>query len=128
MWNARAKLPFGVTAYISEHGGQLLLLLIPLLSIALPLMRIAPIAYNWTIRRRLLFWYRRLKTLEHSIKIAQNPEEISAARATLDDIEHGVSEIRVPLAFSSQLYDLRMHVNLVRQRLTAQATSSVTAL
>jgi hypothetical protein len=30
-----------------------------------------------------------------------------------------VRRIRVPLAFSDQLYDLRGHINLVRQRLLA---------
>jgi hypothetical protein len=39
----------------------------------------------------------------------------------LDDIDNGVSKIRVPLAFSSQLYDLHMHINVVRQRLINQA-------
>ena len=111
----RAKLPFALTAFISEHGGQVLLLLIPLLSVALPLARIAPAAYNWTIRRRLLFWYRRLKVVEKSIKDATTAAHLTTAQDELEQIETGVAEIRVPLAFSSQLYDLRMHVNLVKQ-------------
>ena len=123
----RAKLPFALTAYVSEHGGQILLALIPLLSIALPLMRIAPIAYNWTIRRRLLQWYRRLKSLEQSIAKASSQTELSDARASLDAIDTGVALIRVPLAFSSQLYDLRMHVNLVRQRLSARLGAEQTS-
>jgi hypothetical protein len=114
---ARAKLPFALTAYISEHGGQLLLLLIPLLSILLPTMRFAPILYNWTIRRRLLVWYRRLKIVEQSIIKADTPEALAAARTALENIDRGVTQIRVPLAFSSQLYDLRMHYNVVRNRL-----------
>ena len=114
---ARAKLPFALTAFISEHGGQVLLLLIPLLSVALPLARFLPALYNWTIRRRLLLWYRRLKDVEKSIKIAGTPTQLTEARAEFEDIDLGVAEIRVPLAFSSQLYDLRMHVNLVKQLL-----------
>ncbi len=115
---AKAKLPFAITAYVSENGGQLLLLLIPVLSIGLPLMRLAPIAYNWTIRRRLLFWYRRLKTVEHAIRVAGDAGQLAEAGNALEAVEHGVTEIRVPLAFSSQLYDLRLHINLVRQQLT----------
>lgn len=113
---ARWHLPFALTAYVSEHGGQLLLLLIPLLSIALPAMRIAPMVYNWTIRRRLLVWYRRLKAVEQSIISANTMEALASARTALDTIDRGVTQIRVPLAFSSQLYDLRLHVNLVRNR------------
>jgi hypothetical protein len=33
----------------------------------------------------------------------------------------------VPLAFSSQLYDLHMHINVVRQRLTNQVDAQPTA-
>lgn len=112
----RMGLPFALTAFISEHGSQVLLALIPLLSVALPLTRIVPAAYNWTIRRRLLIWYRRLKRVERMASSAAAPAELAAISAELDDIDEGVSNIRVPLAFSSQLYDLRLHINLVRQR------------
>lgn len=118
---ARWKFPFALTAYVSEHGGQLLLLLIPLLSIALPAMRIAPMLYNWTVRRRLLVWYRRLKTVEQSIVKAETAEALADARMALDAVDRGVTQIRVPLAFSSQLYDLRLHVNLVRARADSHA-------
>lgn len=118
----RMGLPFALTAFISEHGSQVLLALIPLLSVALPLIRIAPATYNWTIRRRLLKWYRRLKLVERRMAaMRQDPEEMAAIRAELDDIDNGVTKIRVPLTFSSQLYDLHMHINVVRQRLINQA-------
>ena len=117
---ARVGLPFAVTAFISEHGTQVALALIPLLSVLLPLSRLAPAAYNWTIRRRLLFWYRRLKSVEGMIKMAGTASELAGAQADLEAIEIGVSGIRLPLSFSSQLYDLRMHVNLVRQLLASR--------
>ncbi len=120
---ARFGAPFAVTAFISEHGTQLALALIPLLSILLPLARLAPAAYNWTIRRRLLAWYRRLKAVERRIKAADTPVTLAAAETDLDAIETGVGEIRVPLAFSSQLYDLRMHINVVRQRLATRTSA-----
>jgi len=116
----RAGLPFAVTAFVSEHGTQVALALIPLLSVLLPLMRLAPAAYNWTIRRRLLFWYRRLKSVEAAIKAAASPTELSGVRTDLEAIEAGVSGVKVPLSFSSQLYDLRMHVDIVRHQLTAR--------
>jgi TRAP-type uncharacterized transport system substrate-binding protein len=114
---ASMGLPFAFTAFISEHGGKVLLALVPILSILLPLVRIAPAAYNWTIRRRLLVWYRRLKQVERLSRMAATSDQLIAARAELSDIDRGVSNIRVPLAFSSQLYDLHLHINVVRQRL-----------
>ena len=120
---ARLKLPFALTAFLSEYGSQFLLALVPLLGIALPLVRLAPAAYNWTIRRRLLRWYRRLKAVEKSAFLAHDAHDLDAARAELDDIDTGISEIRVPLAFSNQLYDLHMHINVVRQRLTHRSAT-----
>jgi uncharacterized protein len=114
---ASFHLPFAFAAFISEHGGKILLALVPLLSILLPLARIAPSAYSWTVRRRLFVWYRRLKQVERLSRKAATSDQLAAARAELNDIDNALSTIRVPLAFSSQLYDLHLHINVVRQRL-----------
>ena len=118
---ARMGFPFALTAFLSENGSQVLIAMVPLLSILLPLMRIGPAAYNWTIRRRLLRWYRRLKVVEKTAHLTHDAEQLAAARAELDDIDAGLADVRVPLAFSSQLYDLHMHINVVRQRLANRA-------
>ena len=44
-----------------------------------------------------------------------------ANKAELDRIENGVTRIKVPLHFSDQLYDLRGHIDLMRQRLMPRA-------
>jgi len=117
-WNARMGLPFAITAFANEHGNQLILLAIPLLTVLFPLIRVAPAAYNWAGRRRLLYWYRRLKQLELRLDGSPNTAEIVSAQTELERIDAAVARIRVPIAFTSQLYDLRLHINLVRQRLS----------
>ena len=116
--DARMGLPFAVTAFANEHGNQLILLLIPFLTVMIPMVRIAPAAYNWAGRRRLLYWYRRLKMLELRLHQNPNPGELAAAQNELETIDAAVARIRVPIAFTSQLYDLRLHINLVRARLS----------
>jgi uncharacterized protein len=118
----RNGLPFWLVALVHQHGTQLLLLLIPLLSVILPLTRLLPTAYNWTVRRRLLYWYRQLKALEFSINRAPTLDHIEEKEAELDRIDHAVSRIKVPLNYSDQLYDLRGHIDLVRRRLTPRVT------
>ena len=110
-------LNFWVPAFIHQNGSQLILLLIPLLTVLLPLTRILPMAYNWSIRRRLLRWYQQLKSLEASIQANGNDTHLGEKLAELDRIDHAVRRIRVPLNFSDQLYDLRGHIDLVRRRL-----------
>jgi uncharacterized protein len=111
-------LPFWPAAFAHEHGTKTLLLAIPVLSILLPLMRLLPMAYNWSMRRRLLHWYRQLKVLENSIDNSPTHDHLAEKLAQLDRIEAAVAKIRMPLYLSDQLYDLRGHIDLVRQRLT----------
>ena len=110
-------LPFWLTAFLHAHGSQSILVLVPLLSILLPLSRLLPQLYNWSMRRRLLYWYRQLKELEGTLATASSAEHLAEQQAEIDRIDDGVSRLRVPLAFSNQLYDLRLHIDLVRQRL-----------
>ncbi|HWK38525.1 MAG TPA: TAXI family TRAP transporter solute-binding subunit [Hyphomicrobium sp.] len=112
-----AGFPFSVTAFVADHGAQTVLLLIPSLVILLPLLRILPSVYSWTIRRRLLYWYRQLKALEKNLDQPATAVELTGYQADIERIDTGVRRIRYPLHFSDQFYHLRLHINLVRQRL-----------
>jgi DNA-binding beta-propeller fold protein YncE len=118
------RIPFSVAAFLDEHGGTLILSLIPILTILVPLSRSIPALYTWTVRRRLLYWYRRLQALERRLDIEDRAKHAHASTPEIDRIDAAVSRIRVPLNFSDQYYDLRSHIDLVRQRLAARATAS----
>jgi uncharacterized protein len=115
---ARLGMPFWPAALANAHGAQFILLLIPILSILIPLIKMLPVLYNWSMRRRLLYWYNELKQLETSLERAPTPTRSMANIAELDRIESGVAAIRVPQHFYDQLFDLRGHIDLVRQRLS----------
>jgi len=120
----RLGISFWVPAFIHQNGSQTLLLLIPLLSVLLPLTRILPMAYNWSIRRRLLYWYRQLKGLENSLVPNGGDSHLVEKLAELDRIDLAARRIRVPLNFSDQLYDLRGHIDLVRRRMIPDAADT----
>jgi hypothetical protein len=115
--NANIGLPFWPAAFVNEHGTQTVLVLIPLLSILVPLFHYLPLLYKWSVRRRLLAWYRQLRALETSLDAAPRHAELADKQAALDRIDAAVSRIRIPLPFSDQIYDLRSHIDLVRRRL-----------
>jgi TRAP transporter TAXI family solute receptor len=96
---------------------RLVVLLIPLLAVLVPVVRLAPVVYAWRIKSRIYRWYGRLKQLEFELDLESAALPKATALARLDDIERGVSQIRTPLAFSENLYNLRAHIELVRQRL-----------
>jgi uncharacterized protein len=85
--------------------------------ILLPMLRIIPSVYSWSVRRRLLYWYRHLKALEKNLDHPAQQGELSAFQAEIERIDAGVRRIRYPLNFSDQFYHLRLHIDLVRQRL-----------
>ena len=116
--SARLGLPFSVTAFISSYAGQALLILIPVVALLVPVSRAVPAMYSWMVRRKLLHWYRQLKALERSLDSRGAKLDEEAHRTELERIDGAVRRIRVPLYFSSELYDLRLHISLVRQRLS----------
>jgi TRAP-type uncharacterized transport system substrate-binding protein len=112
-----AKMPFSISAFINDHGAQTVLLVIPSLVILLPMLRFLPSLYSWTVRRRLLYWYRQLKALEKKLDTYDTAGDLASYQHEIERIDAGVRRIRYPLQFSNQFYDLRGHIDLVRQRL-----------
>ena len=115
----RTGVPFSYTAYASAHATKLVLL-IPILAVILPLTRGIPALYTWFVRRRLLYWYRQLKVLEKNLDMGGAKYDSEALHAEFERIDSHVRRIRVPSFFSHELYDLRGHIELVRQRLATR--------
>jgi hypothetical protein len=124
--NARLGLPFWPAAFVNEHGTQSVLVLIPLISILVPLFHYLPMVYKWSVRRRLLAWYRQLRALEISLD-ADPYSHLGEKHAALDKIDMAVSRVRLPLPFTDQIYELRSHIDLVRRRLGTKAPAPVHA-
>jgi TRAP-type uncharacterized transport system substrate-binding protein len=118
--SAYVGLPFSFTAFVSSYAGQVLLIAIPLLALIIPFTRTVPAVYVWMVRRRLFYWYNQLKTLERNLDTRGAKLDVAAHQAELERIDGAVRRIRVPLYFSNELYDLRLHIDLVRQRLSMQ--------
>ncbi|MDO8990470.1 MAG: TAXI family TRAP transporter solute-binding subunit [Sideroxyarcus sp.] len=107
-------LPFWAATFVS----RVLIIILPLLALAIPLSRIAPAAYSWLVKSRIHRLYGELRFLEMQLRDAQQPPELATFRKELDAIENKVNHLRLPVAFSSHLYELRSHIELVRSKLS----------
>ena len=105
-------LPFWAATFVN----RVLIILLPLAALAIPLSRVAPAAYTWLVKSRIYKLYGELRFLEMQLRNAQ-PDELPSFRKELDAIENKVNNLRLPVAFSSHLYELRSHIGLVRARL-----------
>jgi hypothetical protein len=85
-----------------------------------------PAIYRWSMRRRIYRWYGELAFIERAATRGQGDRQMQNRR--LDDIESRVSAMRVPPAFASEAYTLKMHVQMVRGLLAgAQAPVAAAA-
>lgn len=115
---ARRYLPFWAASVVERA----LILLLPLLTLAIPLMKFAPGIYDWQVSRRIVKWYRRLRALESEAeKEDLTPDRRAAVVAELDSIQGQVAHLHVPNAYAQRLYDLRGHIDLVRKLIGSEA-------
>jgi len=117
-------MPFWVANLIE----RLLVLLVPLIAVLIPMMRIMPALYDWRVKRKIFRWYRRLKEVEVGVHGVTGAEGTAELLKRLNEIEAGVTEIRVPLTYWDYVYTLRGHIELVRARLTGATAATVTPL
>ena len=107
-------LPFWVSVWVERA----LILLVPLLAIGIPAARLLPALYNWRMRERVYRWYAEVRHLDTEALTAK-PASTEAENILnrLNKIEARADNVRVPLAFTRELYDLKVHIDFVRRRL-----------
>ena len=107
-------LPF----WVANTVDRIKVMIVPLLVLLLPLLKVVPPTFRWRIRSRITRWYRELYAIDARITTADAAmsDELIAA---IDRVEREVIRISVPLGFADQLYNLRGHISLVRERILA---------
>jgi len=101
--------------WLAVLADRFLILIIPLLTLLLPLIRFAPAIYHWRINARLCRIYGELKFLEQDLRQAEDDAARAELLKRLDAIEEAANETPIPLRFTNMLYTLKAHINLVRR-------------
>jgi TRAP transporter TAXI family solute receptor len=104
------------TFWIAELIGRLAILLIPIFGVLLPMMHFLPRIYNWAMRSRILRLYGELRLLEDETSRAPASDK-RALIAQLGRLEEQVNHLKMPVAYANMLYELRAHIDLVREGL-----------
>ena len=99
---------------------RLWVLILPIVAIAIPLIKIIPPLYAWRIRSRFFRRYGELRYLEDEVEHGASREHIERILARLLALEAEVRQMRTPLAFSDFMYTLRSHIDLVRAKALAR--------
>ncbi len=105
-------LPF----WLSNLIDRMWVAMISIIAILIPLARVVPPLYNFRIRSRIFRWYRQLRQIEDSISAGKVPP--AQLLDELNKLDAKAERISVPLSYTDELYSLRSHIALVRERLT----------
>jgi TRAP-type uncharacterized transport system substrate-binding protein len=111
-------LPFGLANLIDRMWVALL----SIVAVLIPLSRIVPPVYQFRIRSRVFRWYGQLRRIEDAASIGAAPPD--KLLADLDEIESHVGRVTVPLSHADELYALRGHIDMVRDRLRLQVQAA----
>jgi TRAP-type uncharacterized transport system substrate-binding protein len=90
--------------------------LFSIVAVLIPLARVVPPLYDFRIRSRIFRWYRNLRQIENDLAQGRAPHAELLER--LNALDTKVEYIAVPLSYTDELYSLRGHIALVRERLS----------
>lgn len=106
-------LPF----WAANTMNRLWIMAIPLLTLVIPLFKLALPGYRWRIRRKIATRYRVLMLIDDKITSGSILKNIDADIARLNEYEDELAQMSIPIMFAGDYYNLRSHVRYLRNRL-----------
>ena len=117
----QSYLPF----WLANLFERLLVIILPIIALMIPLMRIGPALYRWRVRSKVFRWYGQVKAIE--ARALDNRRDDAGKRdeaRRLDEIEHAVNALKIPLTFYHEVHLLRAHIDMVRRHLGIDASAT----
>ncbi|MEO4047662.1 TAXI family TRAP transporter solute-binding subunit [Pseudomonas sp. CAU 1711] len=108
-------LPFRIASLADRY----IILAIPLVLLLFPLFKAIGPIYQWRIRARIYRWYKHLREIDQQLYQGSLDGELGAQIERLETLEDELARIEVPLSYSSELYELHMHLRYMIERLYA---------
>jgi len=106
-------LPYGWAVLLD----RLKILVFPFLALLIPLFRIAPPLYNWRIRSKIYRWYAVVREIDLTVQKNDKAIDAQSLRNRLMELEGEVASVTVPLSYTGELYNLRLHIRLLQDEL-----------
>jgi hypothetical protein len=106
-------LPFWIAALTA----RLIVVLIPLAALLYPIFKFLPQMYGWIMRLKITRLYDEMRSIEREMEAHGQGRDVGAMIAKLDQLDQRANHLRLPAAYASRVYELRAHIDLVRERL-----------
>jgi len=82
-----------------------------------PFSNFAPKLTCWLVRDRMRSLYQRLRAVETSLQTDLTAAQLDALQSDLESIDQSANDLGVPIRHSDLFFDLKIHINHVRERL-----------
>ncbi len=106
-------LPFWVAVWVE----RLLFVLLPVIGLAVPLIRFGPSLYAWQMEGRVWRHYDTLRRIEAEAEQARDDAARAALRQRLEALEGRVARLSLPVTYRRHLFALRRDIAYVRAQL-----------
>jgi TRAP-type uncharacterized transport system substrate-binding protein len=106
-------LPFWLAVLVQ----QLLVLLIPIVGVAYPILQFSPRVYDWIQQRRIYMLYSELMRIEADMVSVLPRSDSKGLIECLDQLEHRANQLSLPQPYLPLLYSLKLHISMVRQQI-----------
>ncbi len=110
--------------WIASNIDRLKIMLIPLLTLLIPFIKGFMPLYRWRIRSKIYKWYKQLDQHDQKCEYYDDKELLSC----IEELKHLQDEIKehidVPLAYMSEYYMLKTHVDFVLQKMLDKQKSN----
>ncbi len=112
-------LPFWLANFIERR----FLILLPFMALLIGLLQAIPKMYEARMKKRLVVWYREIKSLEDEIWATKNPspEHIAQWRNEIEEIDANANHIRIPHQYFNEVYALKQAIKVVRDRIVSRS-------
>lgn len=107
------QLPFWFAVLI----GRVLFVLVPVVAVAYPIIKFLPMMYNWFMSSRIQRFYGEMRLVENTMEDHARALDVSAMTAKINKLEQRAIHLRLPSAYDSSLYTMRVHMGLLRSHL-----------
>jgi hypothetical protein len=110
-------LPFWLASFVERR----LLILVPFLALLVGLLQALPRMMEARIKKRLIVWYRELKSLEDEIWRNPHPDASQIAQWSdeIEIIDAHASQIPMPQQYFQDVYALKQAIGVVRGRIVS---------
>jgi TRAP transporter TAXI family solute receptor len=113
-------LPYGWAVLLD----RLKILVLPFLALLIPLFRLAPPLYKWRIRSKIYRWYATVREIDSTVQKNATPGDAESLLNRLTELEREVASVSVPLSYTGELYNLRLHIGFLQEELEKRLIQS----